>query len=319
MPPGVARLSAGEVTGYAGGMDAVTAALTGLIDYAGLYPPAELPLEDVASRYARYRSGSNAWILGRLIIPADRVEETNRLAAAAGASVHQPWPVSVLVGGGAAAAANAARVSALSGRADAALRVEAIEAVAGSEDEIAAISGAYPASIERFIEIPSEPDPAPLMAALSRAHCAAKIRAGGVTADKFPSTAHVARFFVRAAAARVPLKATAGLHHALRGDYRLTYAPGSATGTMHGFLNLVLAATLLLTGRIDEELTDALLDDDRPEAFKLSGRAGSWLNAVVTYSELSHARATLLRSVGSCSFEEPVEEIERLDFGLKAV
>ena len=115
------------------------------------------------------------------------------------------------------------------------------------------------------------------------------------------------------------MKATAGLHHALRADYRLTYEPESAKTTMHGFLNLVLAATLLAAGKIDEELAEACLDDDRPEAFKLSGRAGSWLNGVVTYSELSHARRSLLRSVGSCSFEEPIAEIDALDFGLKGV
>ena len=129
----------------------------------------------------------------------------------------------------------------------------------------------------------------------------------------------MARFLVRARDAGVPMKATAGLHHALRGDYRLTYEPESAKATMHGFVNLVLAATLLAAGKIDEELAEACLDDDRPDAFKLSGRAGSWLNGVVTYSELSHARRSLLRSVGSCSFDEPVAEIDALDFGLKAV
>ena len=119
--------------------------------------------------------------------------------------------------------------------------------------------------------------------------------------------------------ANVAVKATAGLHHAIRGEYRLTYVPESDVGTMHGFVNLVLAATLLMTGKIDEELADACLDDDRPEAFKISGRAGSWLNGVVTYSEVAHARSVLLRSIGTCSFEEPVAEIDALDFGLRGV
>ena len=157
------------------------------------------------------------------------------------------------------------------------------------------------------------------MTALSAAGLFAKIRAGGVTPDRFPSTAQLARFLVRARDAGVATKATAGLHHAVRGDYRLTYEPDSTRATMHGFVNLVLAATLLAAGKIDEEMADACLDDDRPEAFKLSGRAGAWLNGVVTYSELSHARRSLLRSVGSCSFDEPVAEIDALDYGLKGV
>jgi hypothetical protein len=81
---------------------------------------------------------------------------------------------------------------------------------------------------------------------------------------------------------------------------------------MHGFVNVVLAAALLTAGRIDEDLAEALLDDYRPESFKFGGRAGSWLNAVVTYSEIAHARRALLRSVGSCSFEEPVSELTAL-------
>jgi len=76
----------------------------------------------------------------------------------------------------------------------------------------------------------------------------------------------------------------------------------------------VLASTLLTAGRIDEDLAEALLEDDRPEAFKFGGRAGSWLNAVVTYTEIAHARRTLLRSVGSCSFDEPVTELVSLGF-----
>jgi hypothetical protein len=299
-------------------MDAVTAALSGLVDYAGLFPPAGLPLEVVADQYGRYRAARHAWMLGRLVVPADRLTDAEAEAHRAGASVDEPWRVSALVG--TADQSEAIATALVDGHhRPRKVRVEAVEAVAGSADEIARLAKTWPTEFERYVEIPADPDPAPLMAALSAAGLFAKIRAGGVTADRFPTAAQMARFLVRARDAGVPLKATAGLHHALRGDYRLTYEPESAKATMHGFLNLVLAATLLAAGKVDEELAEACLDDDRPEAFKLSGRAGSWLNGVVTYSELSHARRSLLRSVGSCSFDEPVAEIDALDFGLKGV
>ena len=299
-------------------MDAVTAALSGLIDYAGLFPPAGLPLDVVADQFGRYRAARHAWMLGRLVVPADQLADAEAAAHRAGASVDEPWPVSALVGTADHSEAIAAALVDLHHR-PRTVRVEAVEAVARSADDIARLGRIWPTEFERYVEIPADSDPAPLMAALSAAGLFAKIRAGGVTPDRFPSTAQLARFLVRARDASVPMKATAGLHHALRGDYRLTYEPESARATMHGFLNLVLAATLLAAGKIDEELVEACLDDDRPEAFKLSGRAGSWLNGVVTYSELSHARRSLLRSVGSCSFDEPVAEIDALDFGLKAV
>lgn len=299
-------------------MDAVTAALAGLVDYAGLFPPAGLPLDVVVDQYGRYRAGRHAWMLGRLVVPADRLEEADAAAARAGASVDDPWGVSALVGTADQSEALAAALVDAHHRPHH-VRVESVEAVAGSADDIARLARLWPSVFERYVEIPAEPDPAPLMAALAAAGLSAKIRAGGVAPDRFPTTAHLARFLVRARDAGVPIKATAGLHHAVRGDYRLTYEPESATSPMHGFVNLVLAATLLLAGKIDEQLADACLDDDRPEAFKLSGRAGAWLNGVVTYSELSHARRALLRSVGSCSFEEPLAEIDALDFGLKGV
>ncbi len=299
-------------------MDAVTAALSGLIDYAGLFPPAGLPLEVVADQYGRYRASRHAWMLGRLVVPADRLADAEAAAHRAGASVDEPWRVSALVG--TASQSDAVAASIVDGhRRPRSLQVEAVEAVAGSADDIARLATIWPAEFERYVEIPADADPAPLLSALSAAGLFAKIRAGGITPDRFPTPAQLARFLVRARDAGVPMKATAGLHHALRGDYRLTYEPESSKACMHGFVNLVLAATLLSAGKIDEELAEACLDDDRPEAFKLSGRAGSWLNGVVTYSELSHARRSLLRSVGSCSFDEPVAEIDALDFGLKGV
>lgn len=297
-------------------MDAVTAAFTRFFDYAGLFPPAGLPLDDVMARYGEYRRSPNAWMLGRVIVPAERLEDAQRAASALGARADDPWPASLLVGDARKSREAASRVLALDGSG---LIVEAIESTAASDDEIRELGAIWPASLDRFVEIPVSDDPAKLLATLRATGQHGKVRAGGITEDKFPSTAEIARLFARAAQAGVALKATAGLHHAIRGSYRLTYAPDSASGVMHGFVNLVLAATLLRTGRIDEDLADACLDDDRPEVFKLSGRAGSWLNGVVTYGEIAHARESLLRSVGTCSFEEPVAEIDALDFGLKGV
>ncbi len=51
------------------------ALLTGLIDYAGLFPPARLPLDQAIRNYARYRQEDDAWMLGRFIIPTSRLED----------------------------------------------------------------------------------------------------------------------------------------------------------------------------------------------------------------------------------------------------
>ena len=299
-------------------MDAVTAAFTRFFDYAGLFPPAGLAMDDVMGRYGAYRSGPDAWMLGRVIVPAERLDEAQAAARAAGATAESPWPASVLVGDVVRSRDVAQNVLALA-RPGSALIVEAVEAAAPAADEVVELASIWPDDLERYVEIPTAGDTDALLRALNATAQSGKIRAGGINGEQFPATLDIARILVRAARDGVAFKATAGLHHAIRGSYRLTYEPGSASGTMHGFVNLLLASTLLKAGRIDEDLADACLDDDRPEAFKLSGRAGSWLNGVVTYGEISEARRALLRSVGTCSFEEPVAEIDALDFGLKGV
>src|SRR5262245_12887774 len=141
-------------------MDVVRIAFTHYIDYAGLYPPASLPLDEVVARYARYHAGPMVWMLGRLILPADRLAEAAALAGAVGATTASPWPISVLVGRADSAGAGLNAVAQVD---NAVLSVHSIEAVAESPEEIAAIGSAFPVGLERFIEVPIDPDPAPLL------------------------------------------------------------------------------------------------------------------------------------------------------------
>src|SRR5512147_736957 len=66
----------------------------GLIDYAGMFPPAELPLTEALANYLRYRKGGDAWMLGRFICPTQRLEE-----------IATPIRISALGQGGAAGSA----------------------------------------------------------------------------------------------------------------------------------------------------------------------------------------------------------------------
>ncbi|MGB3541393.1 MAG: hypothetical protein WBA11_00585, partial [Rubrivirga sp.] len=80
---------------------AAHALLDGLVDYAGLFPPAALDLEAAVGEYARHRSGDHAWMLQRFIAPAGRLAEGDDPAAtldAHGDRFHSgdPWHVSVL-------------------------------------------------------------------------------------------------------------------------------------------------------------------------------------------------------------------------------
>ena len=118
----------------------------------------------------------------------------------------------------------------------------------------------------------------------------AKVRCGGAAV---PSDAELARF-VRACRERgLVFKATAGLHHAVR------------TNGEHGFLNLLAAA--VFAG--DE--VEALAEREAP-AFGLDASAFSWRDRSAASDEVARVRQELLHSIGSCSFFEPVEELEAL-------
>src|SRR6185436_2132053 len=49
--------------------------LADLIDYAGLFPPAALSMQDAVRNYARYAEGEHAWMLGKFVVPEARRAE----------------------------------------------------------------------------------------------------------------------------------------------------------------------------------------------------------------------------------------------------
>jgi hypothetical protein len=66
------------------------ALLANLIDYAGLYPPASLPLPIAVERYRGFRASPENWILNRLVLPAAKLAET---------PLEPGWRVTLLVEG----------------------------------------------------------------------------------------------------------------------------------------------------------------------------------------------------------------------------
>ncbi len=116
-----------------------------------------------------------------------------------------------------------------------------------------------------------------------------KLRCGGAA---IPSVDEVSGFVRRCRDERVLFKATAGLHHAYPTD-----------AGEHGFLNLLAAAVF---GDEKEALREG------PGAFELDGESFRWRGREAAAARLADIRAGLLHSIGSCSFFEPVDELEEL-------
>lgn len=282
--------------------------LEGAIDYAGLFPPAALDLEAAARNYGAYLRGAESWALGRFVIPAVRLEELSALAPWEAGAGDPPWRLSALAGPD--VLADAARIDAFDGRHIGVAAVDSVEARASSAGEVESLR--LPFGARRVhVELPAGEALPTLLDRVREAGVRAKIRTGGVTEDAFPSSRDVAAFLRHCVARAVPFKATAGLHHPVRGRYPLTYADDAARGTMFGYLNIFVAAALARLG-VDEPTLVALLEEGDPSAFVVTDSAIAWRGEVVSLEALRVTRQEVAISFGSCSFREPLDELHLL-------
>lgn len=341
----------------------VRALMAGIVDYAGLFPPATLPLDEALRNYDQYRRSEHAWMLGRFICPAGRLDDITPYESLLADG--RPWSFSVLGRGGEEADSfieglveDFALIDAFVKRHPGRVYVDALEvrlppAVIRrtDDDDIRALLMRAAETIGRgarqdvdpFLEIPlwdrlssrslDTPWPEtldriiPALAEHNREwrgeQCGpmgAKIRTGGVEADQFPTIEQVAGWIARCAAEGVPFKATAGLHHPFR-HY------SDAVGTrMHGFVNLFLAATLAHRDRnqaadnhsgelprptwLQTEALQGLLADESAGSFSAEPGTLGWRDARVTVEEIRRARASLAISFGSCSFTDPIADLQ---------
>ena len=294
-------------------MSALHALLAGAIDYAGLFPPASLDMEAAVAGYAAYRSGEDAWLLGRLIVPVSRLAELEhgaRQLLPRDASV--PWSISALVG--ADPRVDLEAMLAFNERHDS--RSNGLAVIDAAEMKVDSADGARTAGsdvvvIETYVEIPVSRDLEPLLAAIQGVGARAKVRTGGVTREAFPAADDLARFIAACARLGLPFKATAGLHHPLRSEYRLTYDAHADRGTMFGFLNVFVAAALARTGMPEAGLAEVLEERDAG-AFVFGEDTVSWRDHRADAHAVAGARRDAVMSFGSCSFREPVDELEAL-------
>jgi len=299
------------------GSAALRALLAGLIDYAGTFPPAKLSLEQAARSFVNYLRGPDAWMLGKFVVPAAQIDQLRDLLQANPEAGQLTFPVSVLLGADVQRDAEVvrrvvgARESGSSGVVSPTISVDVVEFRPGSPGMIAEMVGVLPKNVPVFCEIPIGDDLPVWLAAIRHAGWAAKIRTGGITPDLLPPSSKVAEFMVQCHAHGVAFKATAGLHHPVRSEHPFTYEANSVCGVMHGFLNVFLGAALLECGITREQLIQ-ILDDADTASFQFSGRSARWNKLFLNVDDLTTTRQRFAISFGSCSFEEPVLDLQQL-------
>lgn len=285
-------------------LNSVKTLLTAIVDYAGLFPPAELDMRQAMENYAQYQMSADAWMLGRFVLPASRLEEFTALLSTV---CLKPCPLSIIL-----TADLKDAIAQIQSFDSSEITITALELPPLKPAAIAPLLANLPREIETFVEVPLTEDPAPYLDVLKHTGAAAKIRTGGITAPAFPTNAQLSRFIVACAQAAVPFKATAGLHHPLPARHPLTYQRDSPFTRMHGFLNVVILSALAFQQKITPEQALEILETTDIEHFQFNGSGIGWKQYFLDCATLAETRQHCFRSFGSCSFQEPIHDLQAL-------
>ena len=305
------QLSCCEACEQVRAMKAIRILLQGIIDYAGLFPPAALGMERAVRNYASYRAENDAWLLGRFILPISALGTFEAVAVELPLEPtdRQPWRLSVLAG--ADVAADVASIKQFNDEYAGRAQIDAIELKAQHPDDIAAVMQVLPDRIAPFFELPLGQPPGELVQAIMAVGARAKVRTGGTTPDAFPSPPELLRFIEACVSRNIPFKATAGLHHPLRAIHRLTYQPESSTAWMFGFLNVFLTAAFLHAGLPYADAAP-LLEETSLDSLHFNDDGIRWRNHYLDLNAIATARERVALSFGSCSFTEPIDDLKAM-------
>jgi hypothetical protein len=286
----------------------------GIIDYAGLFPPAELPFHQALTNYLRYRREAESWMLSRFICPVARLGELAPFQQ----EIYRSGPLRLAVLGRNVAndeqftAAFTKDCEDIQSQSELLAKHAVVECYEikfppGGGESLGWLANSLTTALqlapshqpEIFLEF-LKPD---MAAAGWKLGC--KLRTGGLQAAAFPSPEQVAAVLAQCCRSKTPWKATAGLHHPIR------RFDASVDTNMHGFVNVFGAAILLHAGRIAETQVVEVLGDEDPNHFCFDDTGFAWMGRNASVDEIRSARK-IFTTFGSCSFDEPRDDLRQL-------
>jgi hypothetical protein len=292
--------------------ESVRALLSDIIDYAGLFPPSQVSMPEAVINYATYKNSNYNWMLSRFVLPAARLDEflesANDFISRDKGDV---WRLSVLAGEDVYDSLR--RIEDFNAKNGSRVVGDVLEVRATTESKIENTVNALPPNLTAYFEIPTDERLPDLVSALAIRGQRAKIRTGGVTPDAYPSSKSIIRFIRTCFAANVPFKCTAGLHHPLRCFKPLTYEANAPEGVMNGFLNMFLTTAFARYG-FKPSVLEEILEDESAQNFTFDETGVWWRNEhFLNDSQLERVRQSNIISFGSCSFTEPIEDLQDLN------
>lgn len=255
----------------------MTPLLTGLLDDAALFPPARMPLADAVAEHEEWRQGPYADLVGPFVAPEELLPD-----------VPGDFPLALTV----LRPERAGEVIAAAGP-----RLAQLEFGSGAPTEVAEAVRGQVCGIFVYVEVPVAHVTPSLCSELRSAGLRLKLRTGGLDSSAFPTEPVLASAIYAAVRAGVPTKMTAGLHHLVR-------RTDQETGLeMHGLGNVLLGVHAALDGADPIQIAGTLAQRD-DEAVAVGLRR--------LHGERGREVRRVLRSVGTCSVREPLDELAAL-------
>jgi hypothetical protein len=312
-----------------------------IIDYAGLFPPAELSLDTSLHKYNKYRTSDDAWMLSRYIIPAGRLAELSPYGETLFGE-GESFGFSIL----------GKRTETVSDYREHLQDIgEALEqfhenhgdrvqtdvleiklpreAVFANDTDL--LADIYEETAHHFGDVKKFPDDiffegifdknwekeiAVILESMNAYNnnpsakngikAGFKLRCGGVEASMVPSTEQVAFTLNKVREQNLALKCTAGLHHPIR------HYDDSVNTKMHGFFNVFGGAMLGYAYDFSDEEMQGVIKEEDSDQFSFTDTGFRWKEYEVSTKDIEELRKVALISFGSCSFDEPREALQQL-------
>ncbi|MEC8875238.1 MAG: hypothetical protein VYE50_01530 [Candidatus Thermoplasmatota archaeon] len=324
--------------------------MDGLIDYAGLFPPANLPLNRAIDDYIKHLKGENSWMLGRFIIPVSRLDELDvfvtlfdeigplRLSALGNGGISDDKYLSNI-------GQDIAKIKDYRKKHDGKVEIDVYECKMPSNSPSKrtmeeATDLLNKNNLSHYHEFPELPDVGinystnedesswdevipPTVSMMSRLDGAGiKLRCGGIVKEAFPSVEQVSAMIQTCALTGISMKCTAGLHHPIR------HFADEYDSYMHGFINTfgagIFTSNFPNPSNSQEKfrmfiLLSHMIGDQKPENFEFRKKGMVWKvgderGTIFEFDNESilNCRNKKMISYGSCSFQEPIDDLKQL-------
>jgi len=290
-----------------------------LIDYAGLFPPAKLEIEPSLKNYAEYIQSTDKWMMSQFIIPVSRL---NEIPTDLMKSYSEDFPLNLSL-----ISRNICDDIAIVNRfinmnnnstifTGYESRISDLATFSQNLLDIHQLGQNQELNFESFYEVsPNDNwmnqmnEAVSIISAFNAEYegtVGFKLRCGGVEANMFPPAENIAQAILACRDASVSMKFTAGLHHPVR------HYSESVKTKMYGFFNIFIGGMIAHKFKLETEALTTILLDENPENFTFDDNGLHWKTYSISNSEIENYRQKSFISYGSCSFNEPREDLQQL-------